>query len=87
MIRTHIPVEGVAAGGPLADVGLPMCLEDVAMQMGMVADDNADMALCHIEADRLLLIAIRMLIGDKDASGEVVAEITNNFHRIKKIYE
>ena len=87
MIKTHIHTCGAERGGPLECVGAPLCLEDVAMQMEMLADDNADMALCHIEADRLLLIAIGMLVGDKNVNGEVVAEITNQFNRIKKIYE
>lgn len=87
MIKTHIHTGIVETGGPLESVGLPMDLEDVAMQMTMIADDGADMALCHIEADRLLLVAISMLVGDHNAKGEVVVEIINQYQRIKKIYE
>jgi len=87
IISTILP-DYVMQEGPLNGTVLPTELDDVAMQMTQVADDGADMTMCHIEADRLLLLALDIVArAAKLEDAATIGEITAQFNRIKKIYE
>lgn len=83
MIIRHVPPTPLV-DGPLDGTKLPMTLEDVALQMAAILSDGADIAVCHIEADRLLLRALTMIEG---IDQELVQEIVNTYNQIEKIYE
>ncbi len=88
MIISTILPDYVMQEGPLQGTTLPTELDDVAMQMAQVADDGADMTICHIEADRLLLLALDIVARTaKLEAAATIGEITAQFNRIKKIYE
>lgn len=89
MIRRIICQDVVQYDGPLGETLLPTTLDDIALQMGSIADDNTDIALCHIESDRLLLTALRIVAAsytNTETSG-VISDIINNFNKVDKIYE
>lgn len=89
MIRKKLNLSAIQSGGPLEETLLPTTLEDVALQMESIADDNTDMALCHIEADRLLLTALSIVSATCTSMETKVAlsDIIANFHKVDKIYE
>jgi hypothetical protein len=88
VIVSSILPSDVLDTGPLHGTVLPSSLEDVSLQMTQIADDGADIALCHVEADRLLLLALDILSRTaKLEDAAAISEITAQFNRIKKIYE
>ena len=89
MIHKQLNLGTIQSSGPLEETLLPVTLDDVAMQMELIADDNTDMALCHIEADRLLLTALSIVSASctNMEARAVLSDIIANFNKVDKIYE
>lgn len=85
MIIRHLP-EAPNQDGPLAGTRDPVTLEDVAIQMEQVCDENSDIALCHVEADRLLIVALYKLADTEDKRKQV-DEIVAHYNATDKVYE
>lgn len=72
--------------GPLADVAIPSTLEDVCFQLEMLATAS-DHDYAHIEADRLLLLALAVTAtANKPPTASEVADISTAYKNIRKHY-
>lgn len=83
MIISHMPTVALT-DGPLEGCAVPLTMEDIALQMGSLVD-TSDMALGHIEADRLLLLALELCTIHTDKN--TIYEIIAHFNTIHKVYE
>lgn len=80
------------ADSPLCGTKLPETLEDVSIQMDNLAHDGSDIAINHLEADRLLIRTLRLLSSEQAESMHFMAraqisEIIANYNLIRKWYE
>ena len=74
---------------PLIDVLQPMTIEDMAAQMEMLVGDNADLEVCHMEADRLLIAALHLLSNREtifESEHIDIKNMINSFYTLRKLY-
>lgn len=69
--------------GPLSDVVVPETYEDIAMQLGMLAT-VADSDYRHMEADRLLLLALQLKAKPTE---DDVHDVITAYNKVGKYYE
>jgi hypothetical protein len=70
--------------GPLDGLVLPITLEDVELQLDILADD-ADIEYRHKEADRLLLLALA-IAGSVGCTEHEVADVITAYKKVNKVY-
>ena len=73
--------------GPLHNTVIPECMEDVAIQME-VLPHFYDVGIAHVEADRLLLCALRMAQAESNSSDtrSAIDDVIHNYHKVRKDY-
>lgn len=82
-IHTNVPHDS----GPLHNTTVPECMEDVAIQME-VLPHFYDVGIAHVEADRLLLCALRMAQADSNNADvrSAIDDIIHCYHKVRKDY-
>jgi hypothetical protein len=71
-------------GGPLEDTVLPTTLEDVELQLDVLIGEP-DHEYRHMEADRLLLVALA-IAGTKLVTMSDIQCVINTFKKVRKVY-
>lgn len=78
------------AYSPLEDVREPVCIEDIVLQMDALSGDNSDIEVCHKEADRLLVAAIKLLSERIDtdirSDRDNLKALINSYYTVRKWY-
>lgn len=82
-VHTEIPDDN----GPLANTVLPESLEDVAMQIE-VLPHFYDVGVAHAEADRMLLVALRIIQADSNDAEQrsAIDDIIHCYNKTRKDY-
>lgn len=66
---------------PLRELKLPESLDDIVLQLGVLAE-HYDVRIAHVEADRLLLLALK-----QTAPASAYADIEQAFNAVRRLYE
>lgn len=80
-IMPAFPVEG----SPLEGTVQPDDMFELAIQMGVLADNGGDYDVLHIEADRLMILALQIAKVDNDAND--IDGVLTAYKAIKKRYQ
>lgn len=71
-------------GGPLEGLALPITMEDIELQLDILADEP-DQEYRHMDADRLILLALA-IAGSIGSNEHEVADVITAYKKVRKVY-